>query len=368
MWFDPANGDVFMTDVSGLPPGSERYNKTLYSTSDIPDSKIKYDILMPPGGRFYVLDGYNQHPVGTVSWFGASKFCNWLTIESGMNASQLCYHEGANRDQWYAITAADWVNRGLITSERLALVRDHRGFRLPMDGVNYDFGGPGVAHSWNIDANPYNEWYKAAAFDPAAPDTVRPGPGDYEEVQPDHWIFGFGADALAPADANYAASNPPFTETTPVGWYNGVNLLTDTTPTNDTRNRYGLYDMCANMSEWITDTALEEPWDSTYRGTRGGRWSNSGEEWVTNSIRVITSARYYAENNLGFRILRCFGYGDFDGDESTDLDDHTFFTDALTGPVAEITPGNGHEACDYNGDHHVDLRDFAGLQTALGGP
>jgi len=103
-------------------------------------------------------------------------------------------------------------------------------------------------------------------------------------VQPDHWIFGFGADVYTNADANLAGSEDPFSETTPVGWYNGINTLIGGTPTNDTRNRYGLYDMCGNVSEWINDTALEYPWSSTYRGTRGGRWSNSDPKWVTNSV------------------------------------------------------------------------------------
>ncbi|HUU17354.1 MAG TPA: SUMF1/EgtB/PvdO family nonheme iron enzyme, partial [Sedimentisphaerales bacterium] len=65
---------------------------------------------------------------------------------------------------------------------------------------------------------------------------------------------------------------------------NGINTLIGGTPTNDTRNRYGLYDMCGNVSEWINDTALEYPWSTTYRGTRGGRWSNSDPKWVTNSV------------------------------------------------------------------------------------
>lgn len=362
MWFDPANGDVYMTDVTGFPVGPEWYDRTLYKTSDILDSKIKYNPGNVVGSRFYVLPGFDQHPVGTVSWFGAAKFCNWLTIDTGMDASEICYHEGTSKYDWYAITASDWSTNGLLDEERLDLVRSYRGYRLPMDGVNVDSGTTGVAHSWNMDANPYNEWYKAAAFDPDAPDTVRNGPGDYEVVQPDHWIFGYGADTNTNADANLANSGDPFAETTSVGWYNGVNLLLDGTPTADTRNRYGLYDMCGNVAEWINDTALQYPWGSTYRGTRGGRWVNFDPKWVTNSVRVIATARYYAENNIGFRVARSPGYGDFDGDGSVNLADFSFFVEAVTGPAAAITPGFGYEACDYNGDAHVDLLDFARFQ------
>jgi hypothetical protein len=305
-----------------------------------------------------------------VSWFGAAKFCNWLTLDAGMDASQTCYHEGTSRYDWYAITASDWSANGLLDEERLDLVRNYRGYRLPMDGANVDYGGPGVAHSWNMDANPYNEWYKAAAFDPNAPDTVRNGPGDSEVVQPDHWIFGYGADTNTNADGNLGNHGfaPPFNETTPVGFYDGVNTLADGTVTNDTSNRYGLYDMCGNVAEWINDTALEYPWDSTYRGTRGGRWASSDPKWATDSIRVIATARYFAENNIGFRVARSPGYGDFDGDGSVNLDDFAFFAEAATGPVTTIPPGLGYEACDYNGDGHVDLLDFARFQGLFDAP
>ena len=88
---------------------------------------------------------------------------------------------------------------------------------------------------------------------------------------------------------------------------------------------------------------------STYRGTRGGRWTNSDAKWVTNSVRMITTARYYAENTVGFRVARSPGYGDFDGDDDVDTDDHAFVASAMTGPVETVTPGSGHEACDCGG-------------------
>ena len=368
MWIEPASGDVYMTDVTAYPPGTEWYDRTLYKTSDIPDSKIKYDSTQVPGSRFYVLPGLNHHPVGTVSWFGAAKFCNWLTIDQGLPAAELAYHEGTSKNDWYAITASNWAANGLLDSERLDLVRNYRGFRLPMDGYNVDNGGPGVSWSWNMDAAPYNEWYKAAAFDPAAPDTVRAGPGDSELVQPDHWIFGYGADTNTNADANRGNTGYVGWETTPVGWYNGINTLFDGTPTVDTRNRYGLYDLCGNSAEWNNDTALESPWSSSYRVTRGGAFTSTTPKYATNSMRSITSARYYAENYVGFRVARSPGYGDFDADSVVDLNDFAFFLAAFTGPDQPIPAGYGYEACDYNGDGHVDLVDFAAFQRRVTTP
>ena len=85
-------------------------------------------------------------------------------------------------------------------------------------------------------------------------------------------------------------------------------------------------------------------------------------------MRMITTARYYAENTVGFRVARSPGYGDFDGDDDVDTDDHAFVASAMTGPVETVTPGSGHEACDYGDDGHVDLSDFARFQNVFSEP
>lgn len=357
LWVDPLTGDVSMTSVFDV-------DRVLYLTSDF-RSKIGYNPALAYGSRFYTIPSYETHPVITVSWFGAAKYCNWLTVNAGMDAAQICYHEGPTRDDWYAITASNFAANGLLDTERLDLVRNYKGYRLPMDGVNAG------SSAWNMDANPYNEWYKAAAFDPAAPDTVRAGAGTGELIQPDHWTFGYGDDTYSNAFANLNASGDPFelvSGHTPVGWYDGVNLLSDGTPTRDTRNRYGLYDMCGNVAEWISDTALNSPWDSRYRGNRGGRHSVSNPAYTAASYRSVATGRYASQNTTGFRIARSPGYGDFEGDGDVDVDDYAVFAAALTGPAGAITPGLGHEACDYDADGRVDLSDFAVFEVRFNSP
>jgi formylglycine-generating enzyme required for sulfatase activity len=345
MWFEPGTGNVYMTNIANR-------DYRLYWTSQL-DSKIDYTPANSNGTRYSVETGFDDHPVGTVSWFGAAKFCNWLTIHAGMDASEICYHEGSTADAWYPITASNWTANGLLDSERLDLVANYRGYRLPMDGIN---AGTGDSICY-VAANPYNEWYKAAAFDPAAPDTVRYGAWDggsfadfteclsgpkegdsflppsaaclelfdypvgdgdvdlqdftrFQRVEPvhepDHWVFGYGADTNTNADANLGNHGypPPFDETTPVGFYDGVHTLFDGTPTNDTRNQYALYDMCGNVAEWVSDTDLAHPWDSSYRAIRGGRWTSSGPEYAVNSVRNVVIARFCTYNNIGFRIVR----------------------------------------------------------------
>ena len=67
-------------------------------------------------------DGFDQHPVTGVSWYGAAKFCNWMTLIQNMPPSALAYVEGPDPSDWRAALSG--------ASAMIALP----GFRLPMDG------------------------------------------------------------------------------------------------------------------------------------------------------------------------------------------------------------------------------------------
>ncbi|MCH7813047.1 MAG: SUMF1/EgtB/PvdO family nonheme iron enzyme [Planctomycetes bacterium] len=231
-------------------------------------------------GGVYDLDdpAYADHPAGGVSWFGAVKYCNWLTVVSGLSAGQRAYTEAPSFDPfgWHPVTisTADWSVRDLDDTERQDLL-DYLGYRLPMD------------HESSTQS-PYNEWYQAAAYD---------GVGGY-------WIFGFGRDTIGGPDANYWTSGDPYDEgTAPVGFFDGVNLLGDgVTPTNDTQNSFGLYDVTGNVWEWVQGHGAV----TSQRGIRGGSWQSSAcPECI--SLRCDARSELAATTVLattGFRIVQ----------------------------------------------------------------
>ena len=87
---------------------------------------------VPPDGG-----SYSNHPVVGVSWYGAVKYCNWLTIDTGRTPAQRCYREGTNTLDWAPVTcsATNWA-RGVFSDRERADWLKLKGFRLPMDNCS----------------------------------------------------------------------------------------------------------------------------------------------------------------------------------------------------------------------------------------
>ena len=142
-----------------------------------------------------------NHPMVTVSWYGAVAYCNWLSEIEGLTP---CYDMAT--ENWDLITAPPTSG----------------GYRLPTEA----------------------EWERAAAWDGSK-----------------HWIFGCSSDTLTNTQCNFyldALGNPlglavkPFPS--PVGWFDGVTISPNgEVQTVDGTSPAGAYDMSGNVWEWCQD-------------------------------------------------------------------------------------------------------------------
>lgn len=275
MYFD-ANGDVYMDT-----------NKTSTELEfDISNSKLIYNVNLSPGSRYSAFSDRTNHPITGVTWYGAVKYCNWLTIQSGRDLSQRCFKEGTAPTNWCPanVSYSQWAD-GFDNAERIDLVNNYDGFRLPMD----DYAtGPSY----------FNEFYKAAAWSGVS-----------------NVLYGYGRSTLTASSANYYNSSDPYEglpiATTPVGYYDGSNHG-GTFSTLPNANYYGIYDLCGNAFELQLDHGSSGG-DASYAITRGGSWvmSSASDLYATHRDDMIRHPgsgvgplkKYETSDNIGFRVV-----------------------------------------------------------------
>jgi len=260
VWFNPAmereQHDMF--NVVG--------NRIVYNGTHSPGSRYSVGPELPPEGG-----SYSNHPVVGVSWFGAVKYCNWLTIDTGRGTENCCYREGTNMLDWAPLSCStsNWSTGFFDKTERERWL-ELKGFRLPMDNC----------HGNLSTVNPFNEFYKAAAW---AGGTNMP--------------YGYGRATIEKGDANYLDYGA-FAQhgTTPVGFFNGTDHNgIFRTRSND--NFYGVYDMSGGASEWLTDPGTtNSPVD---RACYGGSWLFSLPEL---SERFYVSP-FFTDRFRGLRVV-----------------------------------------------------------------
>jgi len=285
---------------------------------------------------------FSHHPIAGVSWYGALKYCNWLTIDQGMLPSERCYAEATDADisAWHpvSISTANWAARELTDAEREILTRDYRGYRLPMDDGAFNTTPAGDA------PDAYNEWYLAAAWNPM----LNP---------PRDTLYGFGRDALTVVDANFRGSGDAFDNgSTPVDYYVAAN-----------GNAFGIQDMTGNVYQWMQDRFSTHPGNLGFRALRGGSWNDPIE---AASLRVASRSFTRPERvdgQIGFRVGRTLPEptGDLDLDGDIDSADLAEFSLGLTGPAGRVFPA--WSAFDFDADGDVDLMDLAEFQRIFTG-
>ena len=353
MYFDTATGDVYLNfavvGASGTGAGGRTVKMFAPSVGgQITYSNAAYQVVTTP------FDA-TQHPVTGVSWYGAVKFANWLTLDQGFAPGERCYAEtsAALLSGWRPISVSDaaWAARDLTDGERQILVTSCPGFRLPMDDAASNFNPALDA------ADLYNEWFKAAAWDPVAGVNR---------------VYGFGRDAMVTAgasagrDANYRCSGDPFESavdctlgmTTPVGYYGGPSA-DPLYPATANANGFGIHDLSGNVHQWMQCRYSPHTQSINFRAIRGGSFNDAGTSDLLKATgRTFTTATA-TSRFVSLRVVRALPSisADLDGSGNVDGLDYLLLSTQWTGPLGSPTAAGVAFDLDQDGD--VDLADFA---------
>jgi formylglycine-generating enzyme required for sulfatase activity len=190
----------------------------------------------------------SNHPMVKVSWYGAAAYCNWKSLQEGL---EICYD---------------------LSAWQYDLTKD--GYRLPTE-AEWEYAARGGEH------NPYYRY--------AWGDSINGSMANY-------WTSG----------DPYETGWQPYT--TPVGYYDSGQTPTGA----NMANGYGLYDMAGDVWEWCNDwygssyygtsetTNPTGPASGSERILRGGGWANDASYCRVAYRNYGTPS--YRSSSSGFRV------------------------------------------------------------------
>ena len=254
-------GSFTMGDTFGEGSSAELPLHTIYVSAFYMDqykiTKVEWDVVYNWAvGHGYTFDHAGSgkaadHPVHTISWFDAVKFCN---ARSEMENKTPAYYTDSKFKQRY--------RKGQVA----LYVKWNTGYRLPTEA----------------------EWEKAARggasghrFPWSDTDEITHSLANYNSTtNVPYWSGHYNPYDTSPTTGFHPAYNDDvFPYTSPVGSF--------------APNGYGLYDMAGNVDEWCWDWVdgsyyssspsadPRGPATGTYRVIRGGAWSH--DSWYCRS-------------------------------------------------------------------------------------
>jgi formylglycine-generating enzyme required for sulfatase activity len=198
-----------------------------------------------------------DRPATGITWNEAARFVNWLNTQKGF------------------APAYKYANSTITTNLTPWTANDT---------LDYDASNPYRSKRSNFFLPSFNEWYKAAYYDPSA----NSGAGGY-------WDYANGSNTAPTAVAGGTAANT------------AVYLRTASQGPADVKNAgglspYGVMGLGGNAIEWEESSGdLLNSAGSSDRAYRGGAWQSVAER-ISASWRVGDVDPTFEDNELGFRV------------------------------------------------------------------